>query len=145
MTGSIAYIDYAFRANEMLMYDSEHYLNNIVFSDESTCHLTGHVNTHYVRIWGSENPYMLVQVQRVSAKLKIFCAISRWKVSFLAKLLSLVLLSWYSTAMVFPSVGSKWIREPQYPAWWCTTSLVYAVCIWLNVTVPDHRIDRSHM
>lgn len=40
-------------AHEMLHDD---FLDRIVFSDESTFHISGHVNTHNVSIWSSENP-----------------------------------------------------------------------------------------
>ncbi len=41
-----------------------------VFSDESTIHLSGYVNTYNVRIWDS-NPRTMVQV-RDSLKLNVF-------------------------------------------------------------------------
>lgn len=67
-------------ANEMLFHDNEYFLDYVVFSDESTFHLSGHVNTNNVRIWGSENLHEMVQVQRDSPKINVFCAVSRRKV-----------------------------------------------------------------
>jgi hypothetical protein len=32
------------------------YLQRVMFSDEATFYVSGHVNRHNVRIWGSENP-----------------------------------------------------------------------------------------
>ena len=45
--------DHGLRANfttEVLFHDDDDILDHIVFSDESTFHLSGHVNTHNVRI-----------------------------------------------------------------------------------------------
>ena len=34
--------------------DDNDYLNSVVFSDEATFHVSGKVNKHNIRIWGSE-------------------------------------------------------------------------------------------
>lgn len=57
----------------------EHFLDNIIFSDESTFHLSGKVNTHNCRIWGSENPHETLQHARDSPKVNVFCALSKNK------------------------------------------------------------------
>ncbi|KAG8306665.1 hypothetical protein J6590_042449 [Homalodisca vitripennis] len=52
-------------------------------TDESTFHHSRHVNTHNVRILGSENPHEIVQLQRDSHPLNVMCAISRWKLDLI--------------------------------------------------------------
>ena len=37
------------------------YFNKVCFSDEATFHTSGNVNRHNVRIWGSENPHVVLQ------------------------------------------------------------------------------------
>jgi hypothetical protein len=51
-----------------------------IISDESAFHLSGKVNRHNVRIWGNENHCVIVEVERDSPKLNVFCAISANKV-----------------------------------------------------------------
>jgi hypothetical protein len=43
-------------------------------------HISGALNRHNVRIWGSENPYAHVEHQRDSPKINVFCALSSQKV-----------------------------------------------------------------
>ncbi|KAJ4430351.1 hypothetical protein ANN_22567 [Periplaneta americana] len=64
--------DYSLRSNfatVMLQHDDEDFLDLVFFSDESTFHLNGCVNTHNVRIWESANPHEMTQLQRDSPKL----------------------------------------------------------------------------
>ena len=66
---------------EMLQQqENDDFLDGVVFSDESTSHLNGKVNTHNVRIWGSENPREFVQSERDTPKLNVFCSLSLRKV-----------------------------------------------------------------
>jgi len=58
----------------------EGFLDRVVFSDESTFHISGKVHRHNVRIWGTENPYEVVQHERASPKINVFCAMSARKV-----------------------------------------------------------------
>jgi hypothetical protein len=51
-------------------------LSKIIFSDEATFHLSGKVNRHNVRIWESENPHVTLEVERDSAKINVFFAVS---------------------------------------------------------------------
>ncbi|PNF35740.1 hypothetical protein B7P43_G15308, partial [Cryptotermes secundus] len=39
--------------------------DSVIFSDESTFHVSGKVNTHNHRIWGSENPHVSLRKERV--------------------------------------------------------------------------------
>jgi len=54
----------------------EGFHDRVVFSDESTFHISGKVNKHNVRIWGTENPLEIVQHERASPKINVFCAMS---------------------------------------------------------------------
>ena len=45
------------------------YLRCVVFSNEASFHVSGKVNKHNVRIWGSQNPYEVVESERDSPKL----------------------------------------------------------------------------
>lgn len=60
--------------------EDETFLNSIIFSDESTFHISGNVNTHNCRIWGSENPRETLEHVRDSPKVNVFCAMSKFKV-----------------------------------------------------------------
>jgi hypothetical protein len=46
-----------------LMSSDDHFLEKVEFSDEATFHISGAVNCHNVRIWGSENPHAYVEHQ----------------------------------------------------------------------------------
>lgn len=59
----------------MLLNDDEDFLDRVVFSDELTFHLSGNVNTHNVRIWGSVNLYEMVQLQRNSPSFFVLCTV----------------------------------------------------------------------
>jgi hypothetical protein len=48
-----------------------------VYSNESTFHVSGKVNTHNCRIWGSENPRVFLEHVRDSPKVNVFCALSK--------------------------------------------------------------------
>ncbi|GBM95583.1 hypothetical protein AVEN_207044-1 [Araneus ventricosus] len=63
------------------------YLNRICSSDESNFHVSGMVNSHNVRIWGSENPHVSEQLQRDSPKVNVWCGLmhNNWAVSLHGK------------------------------------------------------------
>lgn len=63
-------------ALQALMEDDPHLLSKIIFSDEATFHVNGKVNRHNVRIWGSQNPHAVLQVERDSPKVNVFCAVT---------------------------------------------------------------------
>jgi hypothetical protein len=52
------------------------FLRTVLFSDEATFYLDGSVNRHNLRIWGSANPRAIVQHQRESPRLNVWCAVS---------------------------------------------------------------------
>jgi len=46
-------------------------LDNIWFSDEPVFYLSGRVNRHNTRIWGTENPKVIEKKERDSSKLVV--------------------------------------------------------------------------
>jgi hypothetical protein len=50
----------------------EGFLDHVVFSDESTFHISGEVHRHNVCIWGTENRHKMVQHERASPKISVF-------------------------------------------------------------------------
>jgi len=46
--------------------------DNVWFSDETVFHLSGRVNRHNTRIWGTENPKVIEEKERDSPKL-VWC------------------------------------------------------------------------
>ena len=45
------------------------------FSDETSFHAPGKVSKHNVRIWGSQNSYEIVEKERNSPKLNVWCGL----------------------------------------------------------------------
>jgi hypothetical protein len=54
----------------------ESYLWRWIFSDEATFYVSGRVNHHNYRIWGSGNPDTIREIERDSAKVNVWCALS---------------------------------------------------------------------
>ena len=54
-------------------------MSTIFFSDESTFHVSGKINRHNVRIWGSQNPHAKQEHVRDSPKLNFWCSLSQNK------------------------------------------------------------------
>ena len=55
--------------------EDEAFLKRVCFSDEATFHVSGKLNKHNVRIWGSENPHASRELQRDSPKVNVWCGI----------------------------------------------------------------------
>lgn len=76
--------DYALRASFcvdfLALMEENEFHERVVYSDEATFHLSGKVNRHNVRIWGTGNPHATLEHQRDSPKVNVFCAISHAKV-----------------------------------------------------------------
>lgn len=53
------------------------FLSLVMFSDESTFHVSGKVNRHNVRIWGSENPHVVQEHIRDSPKVNVWCGLMK--------------------------------------------------------------------
>ena len=62
----------------LCLVKSLHFIS--VGKEESTFHISGKVNRHNVRIWGTENPLEIVQHERASPKINVFGAMSTQKV-----------------------------------------------------------------
>ncbi|KFM64525.1 hypothetical protein X975_16921, partial [Stegodyphus mimosarum] len=64
-------------ATDMLrrIEDDAEFLKRIMFSDETSFHLSGIVNRQNVRIWGSENPYEYREAQRDTPKVNVWCGL----------------------------------------------------------------------
>ena len=48
--------------------DDEDYLKKVMFTDQACFHVSGKVNWHNVRIWGSENPHVVIEHKHASPK-----------------------------------------------------------------------------
>lgn len=64
---------------ERIVGDTD-FLQRICFSDESTFHTSGKVNRHNVRIWGSEPPNNMIERERDSPKVNVWCGLMHNKV-----------------------------------------------------------------
>jgi hypothetical protein len=53
----------------------EHFLRNVVFSNEATFYMSGKVNRHNCRIWGYENAHSFHEDERDSLKINVWCAL----------------------------------------------------------------------
>jgi hypothetical protein len=51
------------------------FLENIMFSDKATFHVSGVVNRHNVRIWGSQQPHSIMEHVRDSPKVNVWCGV----------------------------------------------------------------------
>ena len=61
---------------EMLLKMEENdFVERLIFCDEATFHISGKVNVHNFRIWGTEQPHAQIQHQRDSPKVNVFCAV----------------------------------------------------------------------
>lgn len=56
---------------------NNNFRKRIVFRDETTFHVSGTVNKHNFRIWGSEHAHAVIEHVRDSPKVNVFAAISR--------------------------------------------------------------------
>ncbi|GFT50899.1 uncharacterized protein TNCV_1702021 [Trichonephila clavipes] len=62
------------------MRTKELFMDYFVIRDESKFHFIGYVDTHNAHIWSLENTDEVLDLQRDSSKLNIFCVISQRKV-----------------------------------------------------------------
>ena len=56
------------------------FLKRVCFSDESTFHVSGLINRHNSKIWGSQNPHETYELERDSSKLNVWCEIMHVKI-----------------------------------------------------------------
>ena len=55
--------------------DADHHFL-VAFTDEATFHISGKVNRHNCRIWGSKNPRVFTEHERDSSKVNVWCALT---------------------------------------------------------------------
>ena len=55
--------------------EDEEFLKRICFSDKATFHVSGKLNKHKVRIWGSEHLHEIRELERDSPKVNVWCGI----------------------------------------------------------------------
>ncbi|PNF31580.1 hypothetical protein B7P43_G00793 [Cryptotermes secundus] len=60
--------------------DDERFLTTILFFDEAYFHISGTVNRHNVRIWGSESPHEYREMTRGCTKVNVWCALMHVRV-----------------------------------------------------------------
>lgn len=70
----------AFCVEIQTRFEEDGFIDRLIFGDESTFHISGKVNKHNLRIWGTENPREIVQHERDSPKVNVYCAVSKQKV-----------------------------------------------------------------
>ena len=63
-----------------LKMEENDFVERIILCDEATFHISGKVNVHDARIWGTEQPHAQIEHQRESPKVNVFSAMSREKV-----------------------------------------------------------------
>ncbi|GBN20838.1 hypothetical protein AVEN_74934-1 [Araneus ventricosus] len=56
--------------------EDETMADRLIFSDESTFHISGNVNRYNSRIWGTEKPSTVIEHECNSSKVNVFCSIS---------------------------------------------------------------------
>ncbi|KFM60000.1 Transposable element Tc1 transposase, partial [Stegodyphus mimosarum] len=61
--------------SDNFIFQSKYLYFSVMFSDEASCHLSGIVNRHNVRIWGSEYPHEYREAQRDSPKVNVWCGL----------------------------------------------------------------------
>ncbi|PSN43113.1 hypothetical protein C0J52_10479, partial [Blattella germanica] len=69
-------------ASDMLneIENDQQFLKRIVFSDEATFDVCGHVHRYNIRIWASENPDVYTEYERNSPKVNVWCALMHNKI-----------------------------------------------------------------
>jgi hypothetical protein len=60
--------------------EDEGVLSKSLFSGEATFHVHGKVNRRNVHVWGTEQPRRVVEHERNSLKVNVFCAMSKAKI-----------------------------------------------------------------
>lgn len=121
--------------------------DRLVFSDEATFHVNGKVNKHNTRIWGTENPHELLEHQRDSPKVTVFCAMSKKAVygPFFFERATVngetyldMLENWLMDKLSEKESGDFIFQQDGAPPHWSLR-----VRQFLNTTLPDRWIGRS--
>ncbi|GFY19156.1 DUF4817 domain-containing protein [Trichonephila clavipes] len=101
----------------------EHFLNRILFSDESTFYVSGMVNKHNVRFWGSEQPYAVRELQRSSEKVNVWCGLLHDRILGPFFLEKTVTSSTYLDTLRFIPTTARPSTECSFPIRWCASLL----------------------
>jgi hypothetical protein len=59
-----------------LLDDADAFVKHVVLSDETNFHVSGKVNGHNCRVWGSGNPHEVMEHERDTPKLNVWCALT---------------------------------------------------------------------
>ena len=62
------------------LYSDPAFLKHVCFSDKSTFYISGLLNRHNLKIWGSENPHDTCELKQESPKLNMWYGIMRDKI-----------------------------------------------------------------
>jgi hypothetical protein len=54
----------------------EQFLHGVMYRDEATFRVSGHVHRHNVKIWANERPHDFVEHKRDSPKVNVWCALT---------------------------------------------------------------------
>lgn len=132
---------------EMIRQDPE-FLGQLSFSDESTFHLSGHVNTQNCRIWGAENNHDFLEHERDSPKVNVWCLMTRQQIIgpffFLEKTVTqanyLDMLQQFLSPQLEEAhlTDSIWFMQDGAPPHYA-----HIVRDWLNLTFPNRWIGRG--
>ena len=55
--------------------DDEDYLKKVMLTNKACCNVSGKVNRHNMRIWGSENLHVVIEHVRDSPKVNLLCGL----------------------------------------------------------------------
>jgi len=58
---------------EQRLIEDEHFYRKIIFFDEAHFHLGGYVNKQNCRIWGSENPHVVMEKPMYPQRVTVWC------------------------------------------------------------------------
>ncbi|GBO24293.1 hypothetical protein AVEN_26366-1 [Araneus ventricosus] len=127
--------------------EDETMADRLIFSDESTFHISGKVNRYNSRIWGTEKSFTVIDHERDSAKVNsVFCAISSRKLygpfffserSVTSNVYLDLLEVWFMPQLDSDSTDYIFLQDGAPPHW--STE----VRTFLNQHLPKRRIGRS--
>jgi hypothetical protein len=58
----------------------DQWLQQWMFTDEATFHVSGRVNMHNCLIWGTQNPHVSYELERTGPKENVWCRVTSEKV-----------------------------------------------------------------
>ena len=126
--------------------EEDEFNERLVFSDEATFHTNGKVNRHNVRIWGEENPRVIIERERDSPKVNVFCAISKnhvqgpffFESNVTADVYLQLLQNWLIDELIANEHEDLIYQEDGVPPHWKLTVRAY-----LNDNLPRRWIGRA--